>query len=157
MKMVRVFLIFILLFLVFFLVYSNKDQEYDNAKEGNFLIVKGDYSKTSATWGIGIEIDPNAELPKQYVIEWIIDDGTVRSWDKSSLQPKLLETNQKGNPFTVSGDVNNGAVIWSPDNFTNSEDVTISAYIYENKDFTKPIAYSKIILEYASGTYRLKD
>lgn len=143
MKRISVFLLFALLVLAFFLVSFNKPKEYDNVNEGNFLIVEDDYSP------LKIKVDSNAELPDQYVIEWIVSDGFIWS--------EFQEKNQKGNPFTFSSDTANGAVNWRPDDYTSPNDVTLRAYIYEDENSTQPIAYSKITLEYYNETYRLKE
>jgi L-fucose mutarotase/ribose pyranase (RbsD/FucU family)/predicted small lipoprotein YifL len=137
------------------LIKTGKTEKLTELPNLSFLKCEGTYSELSSSWGIGFSIDPS-ELPKEYVIEWRISDGIIRTWSKTGLKPLEINREHDGYPMTDSQDENNGAVIWTPLTYDNPEDVTLEAYIYKSEEDRSPIAYSKIILKNENGVYQEK-
>ena len=159
MKKIFVILILICLFAMVLVSCNNNQDPLDNnqdVREHDLLIAEGKYAMVSSSLGIAIKITQNSILPKQYVVEWIIDDGNVLSWDENALKAKMIENYKNEYPLTLSYDANKGAVIWIPNDFENTKDITIKAYFYDSEKSSVPLAYSKIVFENYKGTYQMK-
>lgn len=138
-----------------FLVNTGNYEKLTEIEDQEFLICEGTYSALSSSWGIGFSVDL-AKLPKQYVIEWRVSDGIIKTWSEAVTKPMGILTQHNGYPMTSSEDENQGAVIWTPLSFEDTQDVTIEAYIYESAEDKSPIAYSKVTLKNNDGLYQKK-
>lgn len=147
-----------------FLINTGNTEILTEIPNENLLVSEGSFSELSSDWGIGLRIGSNIKtLPEQYYIVWNVLDGFVKKWSEKDLKPIDISEKQYGNPIggepmTFSGDENNGAVIWTPYyTFDEGYEVTIRAYIYNNPEDKSPIAYSEIILNNISGTWKEKE
>jgi hypothetical protein len=138
-----------------FLINTGRTEKLTEITDHDFLDCEGTYSKLSSSWGIGLTINSSV-LPKHYIIEWHVSGGLIRTWDGDGLKPKDITKQHNGYPMTSSDDPNNGEVIWTPLSYDTGEDITIEAYIYEEEEAQRPVAYSTLILGNTSGTFQKK-
>jgi hypothetical protein len=138
------------------LINTGKNQQLTEASNHDFLQCEGSYSSLSSTWGLGLSVK-SEELPKRYIIEWQVDGGLLRSWNSATKKPIDITEQHNGYPVTYSWDDNQGAVIWNPISFSDSEEVTVRAVIYEDEKKKNPLAFDEIILRKVKGTWRQKS
>ncbi len=123
----------------------------------DFLTCNGSYSMLSSSWGIGLWADTaKAALPGDYILEWQVSAGEIRSWKEDDGKPVVITGTHHGYPMTSSSDENNGAVIWSPHSYEDGEEAVIKVYVYRSSEDKSPVAYSKLILSCDNGTWKEK-
>ncbi len=123
---------------------GNKDRVTE-IEEHDFLEVEGTNSLLSSSWGIGLLINRDADyLPDRYIIEWQVSAGEIRSWSGGGLKPVYIANQHNGYPMTTSEDLNQGAVIWTPDSYEEGDKATIRAYIYRSREDRSPVAVSEV-------------
>lgn len=137
-----------------FLINTGLTEELTEISDHDFLSSEGTYSKLSSNWGIGLNIT-SENLPEQYILEWRVSDGSIKSWDEEIKKPIGIIRQHQGFPMTSSEDWNKGGVIWIPLSY-DAKEVTIEAYLYESPEDRSPIGYSKVVLENVNGSYQEK-
>jgi L-fucose mutarotase/ribose pyranase (RbsD/FucU family) len=136
-----------------FLINTGIVETLTEIPDNQLIDCDGSFSKVSSSWGLGLSID-GTNLPKRYVIEWQVSDGSLRKWSELGTKPMNITEQHNGYPMTFSDDNNKGAVIWAPLSFDTEEDVIVKAYVYEEDADKSPIAYSKILLENRAGVFQ---
>lgn len=137
------------------LINTGKNQQLTQASDYDFLQCEGSYSSLSSSWGLGLSVKSDM-LPKRYIIEWQVDGGMIRSWNAATKKPVGIIGGHNGYPITYSWDDDQGAVIWNPISFEDSEEVTVHALIYEDEKKKNPLAFDELVLTKTKGNWQRK-
>jgi hypothetical protein len=138
-----------------FLINTGLEETLTEISDHQFLNCEGSFSRVSSSWGLGFTID-STNLPKHYIIEWQVSEGSLRKWSDIRIKPIGIKEQHNGYPMTFSEDNNEGAVIWTPLSFDTEKAVIVKAYIYKKEADKRPVAYSEIMIENRSGVFQKK-
>ena len=138
-----------------FVINTGREDKITEIDDHDFLRADGTYSLLSSSWGIGFQVTASSgRLPEEYLIEWQISDGEIKSWSKEAMKPVTITDRHNGYPMTSSEDPNQGAVIWTPTSYEEGDKANIKAYIYRNREDRSPIAVSVITMAVKNNIWR---
>lgn len=124
----------------------------------NLILSENDgFSDVSSTWGLNISLDSSKIDTNEYIIQWIIEDGYLRTWNESSKTAVEISNELDGYPCTYSDDKNGGSIIWSPKQPNEYTVIKLEVFIFSKDNTKHAIAHDSAKITKEDSSYSIMN